>query len=63
MIPVDSLIAYYEERLRENPPITSLKWDEVCLDTLCYLRAYKQVKRGLHKLAADPDVQQAEAGE
>lgn len=53
MIPIPGLIQYFNDRLEPHPPITSLEWGDVCLDTAIYLNAYRQLRTMIKDLAKD----------
>lgn len=53
MLTLLELIIYFNGRLQEHPPISSLNWHEVCDSTLAYLNCYRQTEAMLKDLAKD----------
>lgn len=53
MIDLPQLIAFWNGKLQEHPPLTSLDWHDVCLSTLTYLNSYRVTSLMLKDLAKD----------
>jgi len=50
LIPLLELVIYFNGRLQEHPPISTLPWRDVCDSTLAYLNLYRQLQDMLNHL-------------
>ncbi|MBA7711978.1 hypothetical protein ES703_120946 [subsurface metagenome] len=44
MLDLETILAFYEERMWDQPPISTLPWPKVVEATIAYLNAYKQAR-------------------
>lgn len=60
MLDLETLLAFYQEKMWDQPPISTLPWRDVCEATVVYLNGYKQARLMLLDLGKGEAVESLE---